>query len=185
MILASSSRRRYILLSFLKQFFRVRIPQIDESIIPKEESNDHAIRLWIEKAQNVLKFAEDNELVIAADTIVTSRKKILRKPKNKRQFIDNMFSLSNCDHEVMTGLTVMSEKKCTTQVVNKRVTFKKLTLNELNEYWKTGEPPVMAGGYSIQGLGSRFVKSILGSYSNIVGLPLVGLEKILGGFFDN
>jgi septum formation protein len=80
---------------------------------------------------------------------------------------------------VYSGICVLRDDHTDVQIVRTDVTFRELTTEERLHYWQTGEPADKAGGYGIQGLAARFVESIHGSYTNVVGLPLVELEAML------
>jgi septum formation protein len=90
-----------------------------------------------------------------------------------------MDALSGRTHQVYSGICVLASHRADVLVVRTDVTFRELTVEERLHYWKTGEPEDKAGGYGIQGLAARFVRSIQGSYTNVVGLPLVELEAML------
>jgi septum formation protein len=90
-----------------------------------------------------------------------------------------MERLSGSTHQVYSGVCVLRETRCAVKVVTTDVTFRQLSMSERLHYWQTGEPLDKAGGYGIQGLAARFVESIHGSYTNVVGLPLVELEALL------
>ena len=184
MILASSSSRRFELLSHITKNFKVKTPDIDEKVIPNEKPETYVRRLSFQKAKKTLTLETINEVIIGADTIVSLDEKIIGKPKNYSDFIGNMFLLSNREHTVMTGLTVISSSKAISRITKTKVRFKKLTLEDLNSYWKTKEPKGAAGGDAVQGSGSKFIEKISGSYTNIIGLPLLDLEEILGEFCE-
>jgi Nucleotide-binding protein implicated in inhibition of septum formation len=90
-----------------------------------------------------------------------------------------MDQLSGRTHQVYSGITVWTDRAIATQVVRTDVTFREMTEAERTAYWDTGEPLDKAGGYAIQGIGARFIVRISGSYTNVVGLPVVELEGLL------
>ena len=90
-----------------------------------------------------------------------------------------MDRLSGKTHQVYSGICVLLDDHADVRIVRTDVTFRELTAEERLHYWQTGEPADKAGGYGIQGLAARFVESIHGSYTNVVGLPLVELEAML------
>ena len=104
---------------------------------------------------------------------------ILNKPVDETDFLAMMERLSGTTHQVYSGVCVLRETWCAVKVVRTDVTFRQLSMSERLHYWQTGEPLDKAGGYGIQGLAARFVESIHGSYTNVVGLPLVELEALL------
>jgi septum formation protein len=104
---------------------------------------------------------------------------ILNKPSDLDDFLLMMNRLSGRTHQVYSGICVLVDDRVDVQVVRTDVTFRELTREERLHYWQTREPKDKAGGYGIQGLAARFVQSIQGSYTNVVGLPLVELEAML------
>ena len=101
------------------------------------------------------------------------------KPADLQDCINILSLLSGKQHQVVTAFTVMNKVKVLTKVVVTHVLFKTLTQDEIIKYWHTGEPQDKAGSYAIQGIGGKFVKTINGSVSSVVGLPLVEIEQAL------
>jgi septum formation protein len=120
-----------------------------------------------------------SEVIIGSDTTVASAGMILNKPVDEADFLIMMERLSGTTHQVYSGVCVLRETWSAVKVVQTDVTFRQLSIPERLHYWQTGEPLDKAGGYGIQGLAARFVVSIHGSYTNVVGLPLVELEALL------
>jgi septum formation protein len=112
--------------------------------------------------------------VIGADTIVLIDGLILGKPESKQHAVEMLNRLSGQTHQVITGycITHKSTGKHIVDSVITNVTFKTLSAREIKWYTHTSEPFDKAGSYAIQGLGTFLVKSIFGSYTNVVGLPV-------------
>jgi septum formation protein len=87
--------------------------------------------------------------------------------------------LSGKTHQVLTAFALVTSEGSVSKTVSTDVLFRELSEPEIEQYWNTGEPQDKAGSYAIQGIGGKFVKSISGSVSNVVGLPLVELEQEL------
>jgi len=179
MILASQSPRRRELLSLVSSDFRVVVADVDESLLPGEAADVYVGRLAELKARTVAHHAGPNEPVIAADTTVAVAGHIFEKPVDEADFLRMMRELSGQTHQVFTGICVICADRVQTQVVCTDVSLRHITESERMTYWATGEPKDKAGGYAIQGLAARFVTRIEGSYTNVVGLPLVELEALL------
>lgn len=171
LILASSSARRKELLEQVGLKFDIFSPDIDESVFGNESVESYVERLAKAKAQAVLaRFA--HTIVIAADTSLSLDGQIIGKPESKQHAFDIWTSLSGREHEVFSGVCVASAKKIISCVVSTKVEFQTLTHNDMEKYWLTGEPIGKAGAYAIQGYAAQFIPNIIGSYSNVVGLPL-------------
>jgi septum formation protein len=110
--------------------------------------------------------------VIGADTIVVLDGKVLGKPKDKDDAIDMLMRLQGRIHLVVGGFTILDNGERLTESCETKVTFMKLTPQEIKAYVETGEPMDKAGAYGAQGIGASFVDKIEGSYTNVVGLPL-------------
>jgi septum formation protein len=181
LILASSSPRRHELLSQLGLSFDVYSPDIDESILDNEDVASYVERLACAKAEAVLaRFP--NAVVIAADTALGVAGQILGKPESKEHAFAMWQMLSNRKHEVFSGVCVRTKQQISSIVVRTQVEFQTLTPQDMQEYWATGEPIGKAGGYAIQGIAARYIPSIQGSYSNVVGLPLHETVQLLTAF---
>lgn len=115
-----------------------------------------------------------NAIVIGADTFVVFKRKILGKPRTPKLAREMLKSLGGGTHSLLTGFAIVDSLtgRRIVKSVNTRVTFRKLSSLEIDKYVKTGEPLRVAGGYAIQGGGSKFIKCIKGDYDNVVGLPL-------------
>ena len=179
LILASASPRRLELLKSTKVFPDIIQPSnIDESIKKKEKPKFYLKRICFEKALFIQqKYKED--IILSADTIVTTNQKIFGKPNNKDQAIKTLIYLSGRNHNVITGVCVLYKDKKKYKVVNTKIKFKKLHNSEIEQYIKTNEWVDKAGSYAIQGFAERFIIKINGSYSNVVGLPLYETINLL------
>jgi septum formation protein len=183
LILASQSPRRRELLMQLGYQFTVQVSDIDESVKKNEMAYDYVLRLAKQKAQHVQKLisTQDKEYsyVLGSDTCVVLNGQILGKPENEEACIRTLSLLSNNQHQVLTAIALASQKDIQGQVVNTDVSFKSLSKAEIQAYWLTGEPQDKAGSYGIQGIAGQFVKTINGSYSAVVGLPLYETAQLL------
>lgn len=179
MILASQSPRRRELLGLIAPDFRVIPADLDERRRPNEPVEAYVVRLAEAKAAAVAGAAEPGEWVIAADTTVALGSEIFNKPTDYPDFLAMMGRLAGTVHQVWTGLCVRRDQSVQTRALCTEVWVRPLAEAELADYWASGEPCDKAGGYGIQGLAARFVERIEGSYTNVVGLPLVELERML------
>ncbi len=184
LVLASSSPRRAELLRQLHLSFRVVPPEVSERPVPDELAVDFAARLSLAKAEAVFESLSEREstVVIGADTLVVLDADVLGKPQNRRDAIEMLMRLSGRGHSVVTGVSLVGATRKETIVTETIVVFRELTIEECENYWRTGEPCDKAGAYGIQGLGAIFVASIEGSYSNVVGLPLMETAERLRDF---
>jgi septum formation protein len=139
-------------------------------------------RLAREKACAGLAVAADGAVVLGADTVVVSEGMILGKPVNREDALAMLQQLSGSEHQVMTAVAITNRERILTQVVTTDVRFKTLSQMQCEQYWASGEPQDKAGAYGIQGLGAVFVASINGSYSAVVGLPLMETAALLDEF---
>ena len=121
-------------------------------------------------------------VVLGSDTVVVSQGQVLEKPIDLADSKRMLTQLANERHQVMTAVSVVSEKKQKTEIIITDVWFKPLSEKEIEQYWQTGEPCDKAGSYGIQGLGGRFVTRIEGSYYAVVGLPLFETDQLLQEF---
>lgn len=178
LILASASPRRKELLAQICSAFDVVPADIDETPLPNERPSDHVLRLARSKALAVSS-DNPNSLVLASDTIVVVEGEILGKPVDDQDAARMLGLLSGRAHQVMTAIAIANGAYCDAEVVTTKVWFRELSPQDIADYWASGEPADKAGAYGIQGLGGRFVEKIHGSYSAVVGLPLVQTERLL------
>lgn len=180
LILASASPRRAELLKSLKIDFSVRTSQITEEPRKGERPEKYAMRVAEEKASKV--GAELTEgFVIGCDTIVTLNGEIFGKPTSSQSAEAMLKALSGNWHDVISGLALYHADNG--QMVSgssiTAVKFLPLGQEDIAWYINTQEPMDKAGGYGIQGLGMIFIEKIEGSYTNVVGLPIELLKKLL------
>jgi len=179
LILASASPRRLELLKSINIFPDLIQPaNIDESIKKKEKPKLYLKRICFDKALNIQKKYK-NDIILSADTIVTTSQKIFGKPSSKEDAIKTLKYLSGRNHKVSTGVCVLYKNNRKIKIIDTKIKFKKLHDDEINQYIKTNEWSDKAGSYAIQGHAERFVIKINGSYSNVVGLPLYETVNLL------
>ncbi|HCL67953.1 MAG TPA: septum formation protein Maf [Gammaproteobacteria bacterium] len=181
MILASQSPRRCDLLRLITTDFLVIPANVDESHRIDESPSEYVCRLAEGKARAIADQGAPKQTIIGSDTAVTYSGHILNKPRDKEDYLTMMELLSGTTHQVYSGICVLNGAQSIIRSVRTDVTFRELSISERLNYWDTGEPSDKAGGYGIQGGAARFVQSINGSYTNVVGLPLVELEAMLNG----
>jgi septum formation protein len=179
-ILASKSPRRRYLLKQAGINFLVVPSRVDESKIFMSEPKNYVIKLAEAKAEDVARNYPEN-WVIGADTIVVIGDTILGKPRSKDDARNMLLRLSGRTHQVYTGFAICckARKRLFSQVVNTDVLFKELSDEEIQWYIHTPEPFDKAGAYAIQGMGTFLVRSIHGSYTNVVGLPVCEVIEFL------
>jgi septum formation protein len=183
LMLASASPRRAELLSQIGVEFIQQPVDLDESALTNEPPKAQVLRLAAEKANAAWLQAEGTaQVVLASDTMVVLENQALGKPRNADHARSMLQSLSGRQHEVMTSVSVRDATRQKTLCVVTQVVFGPLTAAQIDDYWATGEPADKAGAYGIQGIGGQFVKSINGSYSAVVGLPLYETVQLLKEF---
>ena len=182
-ILASHSPRRRELLGQMGiTEFQIISPDVDESVEPGLHPSDIVEKLSFCKAQAAMEKAGPDDLIIAADTVVTLDGVVLGKPKGEADAFAMLSSLSGREHHVYTGVTVLQGDRAVTEHEETAVVFRALEPGEIRGYIATGEPMDKAGAYGIQGLGALLVSGIKGDYCNVVGLPVFRLGGILKRF---
>ncbi len=169
LILASASPRRAELLRAAGIEFTVRVADVDETIKPGELPRDYVLRLSREKARAV---AQGDDLVLGADTTVVIHGQIAGKPVDAEDAKRMLRLLSGRWHEVLTAVSLVRAGRVLSEIASTRVKFAEMSEVEFDWYVATGEPMDKAGAYAIQGRASLFVERIEGSYSNVVGLPV-------------
>ena len=176
-ILASASPRRQELLKLFGFPFTVRVADIDETMDPNASAFDEVARLSREKALAVPR--EEDDVVIAADTIVVCQGRILGKPHSTAEATAMLTLLSGRDHQVMTGCTVLTKAGAVTFTEVTDLHFRTLTEKEIRRYVESGEPMDKAGAYGIQGGAALFCEKMVGDYYNVMGLPVCRLGQVL------
>ena len=182
LILASASPRRLDLLAQIGIVpDEVRPADINEDPIEGELPKGHALRLAREKA---IKVASENPdaIILAADTVVGVGRRILPKTETIDEARKCLKLMSGRGHRVFTGVAVIDAKgDLMSRVVETRLKMKRLSDDELTQYLDSGEWKGKAGGYGIQGRAGAFISHLIGSYTNVVGLPLFETRNLLTG----
>ena len=182
LILASASPRRRELLAQVGITPCQVIPaDIDETPHPRENPRQLAERLAFEKAARIGK-THPGSYILSADTVVALGKRLLGKADNIMEAYKFLSLLSGRRHKVYSGISLITPTgQQYTKVIATDVIFKRLTAQEIDYYLSDNEWRGKAGAYAIQGRAGAFVKSINGSYSNVVGLPLFETVNMLRG----
>ncbi|MEO0442402.1 MAG: nucleoside triphosphate pyrophosphatase [Pseudomonadota bacterium] len=176
--LASQSPRRRELLEQIGVRFSVVTINVKEHHAPGESPRSYVQRLSLQKATAGAQQHSDKP-VLGADTIVVLGGQVMEKPRTQEQAVDMLMRLSDCTHQVMTSVSVCTPTRAESRLNISQVTFRPIASSEAIAYSQTGEPQDKAGAYGIQGLGALFVKEIRGSYSSVVGLPLLETSALL------
>ena len=179
LLLASASPRRRELLEQAGIPCDVVPVDVEERRRSEESPRDYAERLARAKAAAGASRHPDR-IVLGADTIVVADRDVLEKPIDDEDAARMLRRLSNRAHDVLTAVAVARGVELISEVVETRVWLAPLSETEVRWYVATGEPADKAGAYAIQGLASRFVTRIEGSYSNVVGLPVAAVLQLLG-----
>jgi septum formation protein len=175
-VLASASPRRKKLMEQIGLGFDIIVSNFNEDGHPTDlNPPDYAMRLAYFKAMDVVEKISEPSIIIGADTIVVLDGEILNKPADEAEAAKMLGKLSGRTHTVFTGLALINTKtgKTINRVQNTDVTFRDLSIDEIDSYVATGSPLDKAGAYGIQDdFGAVFINHIDGCYYNIVGLPL-------------
>ena len=185
LILGSTSPRRAELLKQIGLSFETLSPDIDETPRAEELPGAYVSRMSKEKYRSLIVGPNTwtNDVLLTADTVVVFDQRILGKPVDGDDARLMLSSLSGQQHSVLSSVTVGTSEHDNRQIlVETIVKFRTLTVKEIDNYWRTGEPQDKAGAYGIQGIGALFVERIEGSYTNVVGLPLMETAQILAEF---
>jgi septum formation protein len=199
LVLASASPRRQELLRNAGISFAVQLADVDETPLPGEGARECAERLAREKALTVWR-SRPHDSVLGADTVVVVDETILGKPVDAEDAARMLRMLSGREHRVITGVCLIKPALSTqypvpsersddhdpTKNENLRldsettlVTMSEISEKEILDYVATGEPMDKAGAYAIQGIASRWIPRIEGDYSNVVGLPVALVYRML------
>lgn len=181
-VLASASPARLELLKSINLVpDSVSPADIDETPQKNELPKDYVMRIAAAKAETVSK-KFPQAFVVAADTIGVAGRAIIGKAENEIESRKILNMLSGRRHRVLTGLCIISpEGIMRVKVIQTTVKFKRLEKNELDEYIKSGQWKGKSGCYGIQSMAGGFIEWINGSFSNVVGLPLVETRNMLKG----
>jgi septum formation protein len=177
-VLASSSPRRRELLSLVGIAHEVKPANLDETMHAGEKPRGHAERLAREKASAIAE-TSPTTITIAADTIVVVDGQVLGKPVDARDAARMLRMLSGREHTVITAVAVSRDGELRSSVEEVRVSFRRITDDEIEAYTATREPMDKAGAYGIQGYGATIVERVEGDYFAVMGLPLVRLVDLL------
>lgn len=180
--LASRSPRRAQLLRQLGLHFEVIDVEVPEVPAPGQDPAEYALGIAAAKAAAGRAAAPGALPVLAADTDVSIDGEILGKPRAREDAIRMLLRLSGRTHEVCSAVAVAQGERLETVLSRTRVTFADIAPQAAADYWDSGEPADKAGAYAVQGYAARWVRSIEGSYSGVVGLPLYETALLLERF---
>ena len=178
LVLASASPRRQELLRNAGIPFVVQPADVDEAPLSGESARDCAERLARDKALKVWR-GRPQDVVLGADTVVVVDGEILGKPVDVEDAARMLRMLSGRVHDVITGVCVAGSGDPISDSETTLVTMRPISEPEIREYVATGEPMDKAGAYAIQGIASRWIPRIEGDYSNVVGLPVALVYRML------
>lgn len=181
--LASHSPRRRELLKQLGLEFDVRVDNLAENPIWGLSAIETVQAMALQKAKHVATTLSQG-VVLGADTVVECNDRVLKKPKFEAEAEEFLSFLSGETQQVHTGVAIVDidGNRWPTAYATTEVTFRTLSTKEIKSYIRTKEPMDKAGAYGIQGIGAIFVEKIVGSYSNVVGLPLELVAQMLPEF---
>jgi septum formation protein len=178
LVLASASPRRQELLRNAGISFDVQPAHIPEDPLPGEAAKECAERLAREKALAVARQRPD-DCVLGADTVVVVDGEVLGKPSDATDAARMLRRLSGREHQVITGVCLVVAGQCSVASETTSVTMSEISEKEITDYVASGEPMDKAGAYAIQGVASRWIPRIEGDYSNVVGLPVALVWRML------
>ena len=180
--LASRSPRRAQFLQQLGLRFETLAADVPEQPLPGQSPRDYALTTAVAKAEAAARLAPQALPVLGADTDVSIDGEILGKPRDRGDALAMLERLSGRSHEVCSAVALIAGTRRATAVTVTRVRFGAITPAQAAAYWESGEPADKAGAYAIQGYAARWVRSIDGSYSGVVGLPLYETCELLQDF---
>ena len=178
LVLASASPRRQELLRNAGITFEVQPAHIPEDPLPGEAAKDCAERLAREKALAVAR-QRPHDIVLGADTVVVVDGQLLGKPSDAADAARMLRMLSGREHRVITGVCLMANGQPSVASETTLVIMSEINDKEIADYVASGEPMDKAGAYAIQGIASRWIPRIEGDYSNVVGLPVALVWRML------
>jgi septum formation protein len=181
LLLASNSPRRRQLLALGGWTFDVDVANVDESLLPGEAPADYVRRLAESKARAVLPRAQDEHVIVGADTTVVIDDEILGKPVDEAEARQMLIRLRGRTHQVFTGISVLraSDGNQWTEVVVTDVPMRAYSDEEIERYIASGDPMDKAGSYGIQNPDFQPVANMAGCYASVMGLPVCGLSILL------
>ncbi len=180
-VLASASPRRQELLRRIGVTdFTVRVPHVEEYY--PDGLTPTGIVTYISREKSFAVPSDPDEIVITADTMVFLDDARLGKPRDEAHALEMLTALQGRCHTVCTGVTVRQGDRAVSDVQSTRVFFRPAGRDELLAYIAGGEPMDKAGAYGVQGQGALLVERIEGDFFNVMGLPVVLLERMLAGF---
>lgn len=178
-ILASGSKGRLDLLKSIGYYPDQVAPQdVDESVLSKELPRPYVRRVSRLKVEAAAR-AYPETIVLAADTVVVMGRRIFQKSPTAEEASQMIRSFSGRRLQLLTALQVFSQGSLKEKVVSTKVCFKTLSELEISSYLTTDEWKGVSGGLTIEGIGGAFIKSIQGSYSNVIGLPVYETKNLL------
>lgn len=178
--LASASPRRAQLLDQIGVPYHVQAAALDEQQLPGESPAQCVQRLALAKAGSILAGGRAGDAwVLGADTAVVLDGRMLGKPKDRADHERMLSALSGRTHQVLTAVALVSRGREGGRLSASEVELRPMSVAEIGAYWDSGEPADKAGGYAIQGRGAIFVRSLRGSYSGVMGLPLYETAQLL------
>ena len=180
LILASASPRRAELLGSAGFAFEIAVADVDETPREGESPERYTERVARDKARRIAGDSPARDvIVLAADTEVVSGGRVLGKPADAEDAARMLRLLSGRVHDVLTAVVVIGRGREQAVVERTAVRFVQLGQADIQWYVGSGEPMGKAGAYAIQGRGARFIDRIEGSWSNVVGLPLHAVHRLL------
>ena len=182
-VLASNSARRKEILIHLGLDPKIIVSAADETVKTPLPADILTMELAKRKLNAVINKTKDDEIVLAADTVVEKSGIVFGKPKDVPSALEMLRTLSGSTHNVVSGIAVRYQGKTVTSFEQTKVTFRKIDDDEIMSYIESGEPFDKAGGYGIQDKASVFVKKIDGDYFNVVGLPVFNFFSVLKNDF--
>lgn len=180
--LASRSPRRVELLRALGYRFECLPADVDETPLAGESPAAFAARMALAKARTAAGRAAAALPVVGADTDVSVDGRILGKPAGRDDALAMLASLSGRGHRVCSAVAVVAGERQEQALTVTEVEFGEVAADDALAYWNSGEPADKAGAYAIQGGAARWVREIRGSYTGVVGLPLLETCELLARF---
>ena len=181
---SNSPRRRELLEQVGIRYIQIQ-SEIDEMALKNESPSTLVQRLARLKAiagLNRMNASAAALPVLGADTVVVLKGKVFGKPEDEQAALTMLGELSGQTHDVLTAVAVATALKVEIILSTTQVTFKEISMEMARAYWQTGEPQDKAGAYAVQGRAALFVERLEGSYSGVVGLPLMETAELLMGF---